>query len=58
MKQDFQRVAVINRGEATMRFIHAAREFNYEHGTALRTIALFTEPDFAVSLLINRAARE
>ncbi len=28
-----------------MRFIHAAREFNQEHGTALRSIALFTEPD-------------
>ena len=28
-----------------MRFIHAVREFNQEHGTALRTIALFTEPD-------------
>ncbi len=28
-----------------MRFIHAVREFNQEHGTALRTIALFTDPD-------------
>jgi acetyl/propionyl-CoA carboxylase alpha subunit/acetyl-CoA carboxylase carboxyltransferase component len=28
-----------------MRFIHAAREFSYEHGVPLRTIALFTEPD-------------
>ncbi len=28
-----------------MRFIHAAREFNQERGTALRSIALFTEPD-------------
>ena len=28
-----------------MRFIHAAREFNHEYGTSLRTIALFTEPD-------------
>ena len=28
-----------------MRFIHAAREFNREHGTSLCTIALFTEPD-------------
>jgi len=38
-------VGIVNRGEAAMRFIHAAREFNQEHGTALRTIALFTEPD-------------
>jgi acetyl/propionyl-CoA carboxylase alpha subunit/acetyl-CoA carboxylase carboxyltransferase component len=45
MKHEFQRVAIVNRGEAAMRFIHAAREFNQEHGAALRTIALFTEPD-------------
>ena len=45
MNHDFQRVAIVNRGEAAMRFIHAVREFNQEHGTALRTIALFTEPD-------------
>jgi acetyl/propionyl-CoA carboxylase alpha subunit/acetyl-CoA carboxylase carboxyltransferase component len=45
MQREFQRVAIVNRGEAAMRFIHAAREFNQEHGTALWTIALFTEPD-------------
>ena len=45
MQHEFQRVAIVNRGEAAMRFIHAAREFNQEHGTSLRTIALFTEPD-------------
>lgn len=45
MNFDFERVAIVNRGEAAMRFIHAAREFNQEHGTSLRTIALYTEPD-------------
>jgi len=45
MEHEFQRVAIVNRGEAAMRFIHAAREFNREHGTTLRTIALYTEPD-------------
>ena len=45
MKHDFQRVAIVNRGEAAMRFIHATRDFNQEHGTSLLTIALFTEPD-------------
>ena len=45
MNPQFQRVAIVNRGEAAMRFIHAAREFNQEHGTALCTIAFFTEPD-------------
>jgi acetyl/propionyl-CoA carboxylase alpha subunit/acetyl-CoA carboxylase carboxyltransferase component len=45
MEKEFQRVAIVNRGEAAMRFIHAVRDFNQEHGTALRAIALFTEPD-------------
>lgn len=45
MNQEFQRVAIVNRGEAAMRFIHAVREFNQEYGTSLCTIALFTEPD-------------
>ena len=45
MLRTFQRVAIVNRGEAAMRFIHAAREFNLENGTSLRTIALFTDPD-------------
>jgi len=45
MQNEFQRVAIINRGEAAMRFIHAAREFRDEHGVPLHTIALFTEPD-------------
>jgi len=41
----FERVAIVNRGEPAMRFIHAVREFNHEHGASLRTIAFFTEPD-------------
>ena len=45
MNHEFRRVAIVNRGEAAMRFIHAVREFNHENGIALRTIALFTEPD-------------
>jgi len=45
MQNKFQRVAIVNRGEAAMRFIHAAREFRQEHEVPLRTIALFTEPD-------------
>ncbi len=45
MNHEFERVAIVNRGEAAMRFIHAAREFSQEHGVELRTIALFTEPD-------------
>ncbi|HZD31604.1 MAG TPA: biotin carboxylase N-terminal domain-containing protein, partial [Candidatus Angelobacter sp.] len=45
MDHAFQRVAIVNRGEAAMRFIHAVREFNQENGASLRTIALFTDPD-------------
>jgi acetyl/propionyl-CoA carboxylase alpha subunit/acetyl-CoA carboxylase carboxyltransferase component len=45
MPNEFQRIAIVNRGEAAIRFIHAAREFSQEHAVPLRTIALFTEPD-------------
>lgn len=45
MLREFQRVAIVNRGEAAMRFIHAVREFNHEHETSLQTIALFTDSD-------------
>jgi acetyl/propionyl-CoA carboxylase alpha subunit/acetyl-CoA carboxylase carboxyltransferase component len=45
MQHNFERVAIVNRGEAAMRFIHAAREYNRENGTRLATIALYTEPD-------------
>ena len=45
MVNDFRRIAIVNRGEPAMRFIHAVREFSSEHGVPLRTIALFTEPD-------------
>lgn len=45
MQHEFHRVVIVNRGEAAMRFIHAAHEFNLEYGTSLRTIALFTDPD-------------
>ena len=45
MQADFQRIAIVNRGDAAMRFIHAVREFNHENGTSIRTIALYTEPD-------------
>src|SRR5512143_473396 len=48
MPLEFQRVAIINRGEPAMRLIHAVRELNREAGddaAPLRTIALFTAPD-------------
>jgi len=45
MPADFQRVALVNRGEPAMRAIHAIHEFNLERGTEIRSIALFTSPD-------------
>ena len=44
MKRRFSRVAIVNRGEAALRFIHAALELNRE-GERIHTIALYTEPD-------------
>ena len=41
----FKRIAIVNRGEPAMRFIIAAREYAQEHGEALHTIALYTDPD-------------
>ncbi len=45
MSADFQRIAIVNRGEPAMRLMHAIREFNLERGTGITAIALFTEPD-------------
>ena len=39
------RVAIINRGEAALRFIRAAREYALEQGIKLQTVALVTPPD-------------
>ena len=41
----FRRIAIVNRGEAAMRLIHAVRDLNAERGHAERieTVALYTE---------------
>ncbi|MFT3888507.1 MAG: carboxyl transferase domain-containing protein [Arachnia sp.] len=41
----FQRIAIVNRGEAAMRLIHAVRDLNAENpaGPQITTIALFTD---------------
>ena len=41
----FRRIAIVNRGEPAMRFIHAAREVNAEHGLDLQSLAIYTDPD-------------
>jgi acetyl/propionyl-CoA carboxylase alpha subunit/acetyl-CoA carboxylase carboxyltransferase component len=39
------RLAIVNRGEAAMRAIHAVRELNAERDEPIRIIALYTEPE-------------
>jgi acetyl/propionyl-CoA carboxylase alpha subunit/acetyl-CoA carboxylase carboxyltransferase component len=41
----FGRVAIVNRGEAAMRLIHAARDLSAETGARLETVALYTDAD-------------
>ncbi len=39
----FSRVAIVNRGEAAMRLIHAVRELNARNGGGIETVALHTD---------------
>ena len=42
----FSRIAIVNRGEAAMRLIHAVRDLNAQGGGApIRTIALYTDEE-------------
>ena len=41
----FSRVAIVNRGEAAMRLIHAVRDLAAETGTSIETVALHTDVD-------------
>ncbi|ACU75222.1 Carbamoyl-phosphate synthase L chain ATP- binding [Catenulispora acidiphila DSM 44928] len=41
----FSRVAIVNRGEAAMRFIHAVRELSAQGGAPIETVALHTDVD-------------
>jgi len=45
MPRPFDRLAVVNRGEAAMRLIHAVREHNQARPDPIRVIALYTEPE-------------
>jgi biotin carboxylase len=45
MDRDFQRLAIIHRGQAAMRLIYGVREWNRERKTAIRSVALYTDPD-------------
>jgi acetyl/propionyl-CoA carboxylase alpha subunit len=39
------RIAVLNRGEAAVRFLRALRDYNQERGTELTSVAFYTEPE-------------
>ena len=41
----FSRIAIVNRGEAAMRLIHAVRDLNAEGGERIETVALYTEAE-------------
>ncbi|WP_040726597.1 biotin carboxylase N-terminal domain-containing protein, partial [Nocardiopsis chromatogenes] len=41
----FTTIAIVNRGEAAMRLIHAARDLSARTGTPLKTVALHTDVD-------------
>ena len=45
LSRPFSRLAVVNRGEAAMRLIHAVRELNAVAETPIRIIALYTDPE-------------
>ncbi|MFD2421138.1 ATP-binding protein [Amycolatopsis pigmentata] len=48
----FRRIAIVNRGEAAMRLIHAVRELNAETGAPpIETIALYTEAEHAATFV-------
>ena len=41
----FRRIAIVNRGEAAMRLIHAVRELNAAGGHQIETVALYTDAE-------------
>jgi acetyl/propionyl-CoA carboxylase alpha subunit/acetyl-CoA carboxylase carboxyltransferase component len=41
----FRRIAIVNRGEAAMRLIHAVRELCAETGERIETVALYTDAE-------------
>ena len=42
---EYQRLAIVNRGEAAMRVMHAVADHNSEADAPITTIALYTDPD-------------
>ncbi|PPK65682.1 carboxyl transferase domain-containing protein [Actinokineospora auranticolor] len=47
----FSRIAIVNRGEAAMRLIHAVRDLAAETGSPIETVALHTDVDRAATFV-------
>ncbi|MFG1993833.1 carboxyl transferase domain-containing protein [Actinoplanes sp. NPDC048988] len=47
----FERIAIVNRGEAAMRLIHAVRELSARTSAAIEVIALYTDVDRAATFV-------
>ncbi|GAA4900532.1 carboxyl transferase domain-containing protein [Streptomonospora salina] len=47
----FSRIAIVNRGEAAMRLVHAVRDLAAETGTPIETVALHTDVDRAAAFV-------
>lgn len=47
----FSRVAIVNRGEAAMRLIHAVRDLCAETGARIETVALYTDAEPAATFV-------
>ena len=48
------RIAIVNRGEAAMRLIHAVRELNAQGGPQIATVALHTDGE-ASAMFVREA---
>ncbi|MBB5918274.1 acetyl/propionyl-CoA carboxylase alpha subunit/acetyl-CoA carboxylase carboxyltransferase component [Nocardia transvalensis] len=47
----FSRIAIVNRGEAAMRLIHAVRDLAAETGLPIETVALYTDVDASATFV-------
>ncbi len=43
--RDIKKIAILNRGEAALRFIRSLREYNLENNTSIASVALYTDPE-------------
>ena len=43
--RDIKKIAILNRGEAALRFIRSLREYNLKRNTSIISAALYTEPE-------------